>query len=301
MTVLYGLWLWLLPFFAFYLLYRRKTETSPVWNVRSVLLAVSVVLLVITLARPVIPQAPVDIERRGSDVVFAVDISRSMQAADIVPNRLEAARQLLASVVRDDDGDRFGVVAFTTNPIILSPLTRDDELLLHLFSGLDTSMVLTRGTHIGNALKLSRKLSRSKHPIVILMTDGGDELGYEQEAAWAREHGLIVNVVLLATAAGSTLSAGNGKLLRNEAGGIVVTTRNDAIRALADATGGVVVEAPDAAALLDAIRSQGSRDVVSKTKIVLYRELFYYPLALALLAAMLGMTDVISRLRRFRA
>jgi Ca-activated chloride channel family protein len=301
MTVLYPLWLWLLPFFALYLLYRRKTKTPPVWNLRSTLLAVSLVLLVIALARPVIPQAPVDIERRGSDVVFAVDISRSMQAADIAPNRLGAARQLLASVVQADDEDRFGVVAFTTNPIILSPLTRDDELLLHLFSGLDTSMVLTRGTHIGNALKLSRKLSRSQHPIVVLMTDGGDELGYSQEAAWAREHALIVNVVLLATAAGSTLSAGNGKLLRDEAGGIVVTTRNDAIRALADATGGVVIEGPDAAALLDAIRSQGSRDVLSKTKIVLYRELFYYPLALALLAAMLGMTDLVSRLRRFRA
>ncbi|MEJ2469108.1 MAG: VWA domain-containing protein, partial [Campylobacterales bacterium] len=127
MTVLYPLWFWLLPFFAFYLLYRRKTKTPPVWNARSILLALSGVFIVIALARPVIPQAPVDIERRGSDVIFAVDISRSMQAADIAPNRLEAARQLLASVVQADDEDRFGVVAFTTNPIILSPLTRDDE------------------------------------------------------------------------------------------------------------------------------------------------------------------------------
>lgn len=301
MTVLYGLWLWLLPFFSLYLLYRRKTGTPPRWNARSVLLAVSIVCIVAALARPVIPQEPVDIERRGSDVVFAVDVSRSMQASDIAPNRLEAAKRLLASVVRSDEEERFGVVAFTTNPIILSPLTRDDELLLHLFSGIDTSMILTHGTQIGSALKLSRKLSRSQHPIVVLMTDGGDEQNYAREASWARENGLIVNVVLLATAAGSTLGAGDGKLLRDEAGGIVVTARNGAITALADATGGVVVDGPDAQALLEAIRAQAQKEVVSKTKIVLYRELFYYPLTLALLTAMLGMTDLISRIRRRRA
>lgn len=301
MTLIYPLWLWLLPFFAFYLFYRRNKEAPPVWNVRSLLLAVSIVFIVTALARPVLPQEPVDIERRGSDVIFAVDISRSMQAADIAPSRLEAAKQLLASVVRSDDDNRFGVLAFTTNPIILSPLTRDDELLLHLFSGLDTSMVLTRGTHVGNALKLARKLSRSEHPIIVLLTDGGDELGYAKEAAWARENGLIVNVVMLATASGSTLSEKGGKLLRDEEGGIVVTARNDAIDALADATGGNVIDGPDAGALKDAIRRQSDKEIISKTKVVLYRELFYYPLVLALLAAMLGMTDVISRIRGSRA
>ena len=63
-------------------------------------------------------------------------------------------------------------IAFTTNPIILSPLTRDDELLLHLFEGLDPSLVMTRGTNVFEALKLSRKLSRAEHPVVVMLTDG---------------------------------------------------------------------------------------------------------------------------------
>ena len=87
-------------------------------------------------------------------------------------------------------------------------------------------------------------------------------------------------------------------MLRDAAGGIVVTSRNDAARLLAEHTGGEVIEGPDADAVLSAIASQSERDIVGKTKIVLYREFFYWPLALALLLAMLGMTDVAQRLRK---
>ena len=301
MTLLAPAWLWLLPAAALYLLYLRRSGVQVTWTPRTAALAAAAVLAVAALSRPALPRKPVDIERQGSDVIFAVDISRSMQADDIRPSRLEGAKRLLESVVTANERDRFGVVAFTTNSIILSPLTRDDELLLHLFSGLDTSMVLSKGTDIAEALKLSRKLSHSEHPVVILLTDGGDALGYQTEAAWAKAHGLTVNVVMLATASGSTLREKDGKLLRDEEGSIVVSARNDAVDVLAEATGGTVIEGPDAAALSDTIARQGQKEVLSKTKVVLYRELFYYPLALALLAAMLGMTDFAARLGRRHA
>ncbi|WP_345971244.1 VWA domain-containing protein [Sulfurimonas sp. HSL1-6] len=301
MTLLTPLWFWTLLFLALYFVYLRQRGRGVVWNLRSVLLMTAIGLGIVALARPVSLQEPVSIEQRGSDVIFAVDISHSMQAADIAPSRLAAAKSLLSSVVEADDANRFGVLAFTTNPVILSPLTRDDELLLHLFAGLDTSMVMTRGTEIGGALKLARKLSRSEHPIVVLLTDGGDSLGYSQEAAQARAAGLIVNVVMLATPSGGTLKAEDGKLLRDEEGGIVVTARNSAIGAIADATGGVVIDGADAGALAAAIKAQGMQDVREKRKIILYREYFYYPLALALLLAMLGMTDLLSRLGGRRA
>jgi len=300
MTWLAPGWFWLPLFFGFYLLYRRAQARPTLWNIRSSALAAAAGFAVLALARPALPQSPVDVERPGSDVIFAVDISRSMQAGDIVPSRLEAARALLAATVQSDERNRFGVIAFTTNPIILSPLTRDDELLLHLFAGLDTSMVMTRGTSIGRALRLARKLSKASRPIVVLLTDGGDETAYDKEAAWARDNGLVVDVVMLATASGSTLDAEDGKLLRDEEGGIVVTARNDAVKVLADATGGSVIEGADAGALSDAIARRGGSDDLAKTKIILYRELFVYPLAAALLAAMLGMTDLIARVRRRR-
>lgn len=291
-------WFWGIPFIGLYLVYLHKNRALGAWSFRTMPLGGAAVLMMTSLARPVLPHAPVEIERRGSDVIFAVDISRSMQADDIAPSRLAAARQLLQTTVRSDERNRFGVIAFTTNPIILSPLTRDDELLLHLFEGLDTSMVITKGTSFDGALRLARKLSKAPHPVVVLLTDGGDEAEYTKEAAWAREAGLIVDVVMLATDAGSTLRESGGGLLRDAEGGIVVTARNDAAEVLASGTGGRMIEGADAAAVSNAIADQLKETNTLKGKIVFYQELFYYPLAVALLLAMLGMTDITARLRR---
>ena len=297
MMLLSPVWLWVLVFAFIYLLYRRQRGEAVLRGAKSIVLAGAFIFSVFSLCRPALPQEPVDTERAGSDVIFAVDLSRSMQATDVAPSRLEAAKTVLAQTVRADNEERFGVIAFTTNPIILSPLTRDDELLLHLFEGLDPALVITRGTNVFEALKLSRKLSHAEHPIVVLLTDGGDELGYEQEAAWAKAHGLVVDVVMLATASGSTLKAENGKLLRDEGGGIVVTARNGAIGRLSEATGGTVIDGADAEALRTAIARQRDKEDRTTTKIIRYRELFYYPLAAALLLAMLGMTDLLTRIR----
>lgn len=292
MMLLSPAWLWLLPLFSLYLYRLYRQAGAAVLRPKSLLLATAVLLGIVALSRPALPQKPVQIERQGSDIIFAVDISRSMQATDIAPSRLEAAKTLLGRVVSADDTNRFGVLAFTTNPLILSPLTRDDELLLHLFSGLDTSMVMTKGTQIDGVLGLAKKLSRSEHPIVILLTDGGDATAYDRVAAQARSDGLIVDVVMLATAAGGTLETDEGKLLRDEQGGIVVTARNDAIAVLAEATGGSAIDGPDVAALQKAIRAQAQEDIHDHFQVILYRELFYYPLGLALLLGLLGMTDM---------
>lgn len=300
MMLLFPQWLWLLAFMAIYLVYLRRRGSEIGFSLRAPWLLGATFFVIIALARPVLPHEPVDVEQQGSDVIFAVDLSRSMQATDIAPSRLEAAKMLLAETVRLPSRHRFGVLAFTTNAIILSPLTMDDELLLHLFSGLDTSMVVTKGTELGGVLELARKLSRSPRPIVVLLTDGGDAADYAKEAAYARENGMIVNIVMLATSGGGTLKDAQGKMLRDEAGGIVVSSRNDAVSLIASQSGGRLIEGTGADAVLDAIESQSMQEVKSKTKIVVYRELFYYPLVVALLFAMLGMTDIVRRIIRLK-
>ena len=299
MILLYPQWFWMIVFLLLYILYCRKRSITVSFSLRSVMLLLAVSFITVALSRPVLLKKPLDVELEGSDVIFAVDISRSMQATDIAPSRLEAARRVLEEVVTADGHNRFGVLAFTTNPIILSPLTRDDELLLHLFSALDTSLVITRGTRMEGALKLAGKMSRSPHPVVVLLSDGGDASDYSREAAWAKSNGMVVNVVMLATSGGAALSDGDGGMLRDEKGGIVVTARNDAIGVLAKLTGGAIIDGADASALLSAIERQSAHDVKNRSKVNVYHELFYYPLWLALLFAMLGMTDLNRRLRSY--
>jgi Ca-activated chloride channel family protein len=292
---LYPEWFWLLlPVAALLLFFRSRPGLQ---RPRSGWLLSALLMVIVALARPVLTQEPIEIEFSGSDVVIAVDLSYSMQAKDIEPNRLEAAKTLLAELVKSDTKNRFGVIGFTTNAIVLSPMTDDAQLLLHLFGGLDETLVMTKGTVMMPALKLARRMSKARQPIVVLLSDGGDEAGYAKEAAYAKENGLLVNVVMLASRFGSTLEDGRGEMLKDEAGNIVVSARNDAVEALSRATGGEFIDGADLFALQEAIAEQSQSEYKTKKKIMQHTELFYYFVIAALLLFMFSVTTLGKRIR----
>ncbi|MDO9207590.1 MAG: VWA domain-containing protein, partial [Sulfuricurvum sp.] len=288
MIFLSPLWLIFLLFIPLYItLAKRKSwrmDNSQKW------LIFSIVLIIVALARPVIPQKPLKIEQTGSDVILAIDLSYSMRGTDVAPSRLEAAKQLLIDTVRSHPNDRFGVIGFTTSAIVLSPLTKDTELLEHLFGSLDESQIITKGTTVMSALELSRKMSHAASPLVILLTDGGDETHYAKEAQFAADKNLRVTIVMLASHNGSTLPNEEGNALKDEKGHIVVSTRNDAISEIANATGGKVVEG--SVSLREVIDEERSEDFSGSSSVTDNQELFYFPLTLALIAFVLAMTTL---------
>ena len=291
MTFLAPFWLSALVIVALYVWKLKRSG----WSKQGWLLA-SIVLLIFSLARPVLPQKPVTAEEAGSDVIFAVDLSYSMRGTDIAPSRLEAAKKLLYDVVRSDQKDRFGVIGFTTSAIVLSPLTKDTELLEHLFSSLDESQIITKGTDVMSALELSRKMSHSARPIVILLTDGGDEASYEKEGSFVRDNNLALSVVMLATNNGSNLPTSEGSSLKDENGHIVVSARNDAIEEIVNK--GKVIRNTRAGEILSLIDSARENDFTGKTSVMRYQELFYIPLGLALIAFVAAFTTVGKKLSR---
>lgn len=296
MSILSAAWLLALGIIpAYFYAVRRfgfRADRSQKW------LLVSIFLVIVALARPVIEQKPVWSEQMGSDVIIAVDLSYSMRATDISPSRLSAAKTLLSDVVRSDSRDRFGVIGFTTSAIILSPLTKDTELLEHLFTSLDESQIITKGTTVMSALELARKMSHAAHPLVILLTDGGDESSYAKEADFVRENGLHLSVVMLGTAQGSTLAADEGTL-KDEKGHIVVSSRNDAIGEIVDAGEGKMIEGADTGAVQDLINQSRHEDFQGKSTVMKYQELFYFPLVLALMAFILSMTNVGAKISKW--
>jgi len=287
-------WLLLLPAAALLRRWRKGNSLKG----RDVWLLLALLLVAAAIARPVVEREPVEIETAQSDVIVAVDLSQSMQASDLAPSRLEAAKSLLAEVVRSNPDVRFGVIGFTTNAIILSPLTADSELLLHLFGALDESMVMTRGTRLEGVLQLARKMSHAKRPKLFILTDGGDELSYPDEAVFARTSGLQVNIVMLATRSGSTLGDAAGGLLKDAKGQIVVSSRNDAVTQISEASGGEVIEGPDAARVSKVIAAQAETDARNKTRVLLYHEYFYFCIVGAMVAFMIGITGLHARLAR---
>lgn len=291
MTFLSPLWLSGLVGIVFYLWMVRRSG----WNVQGWLI-LSVVFLILSLARPVVSQKPISVEEAGSDVILAVDLSYSMRGTDLAPSRLEVAKKILHEVVHTDQRDRFGVIGFTTSAIVLSPLTKDTELLEHLFGSLDESQIITKGTDVMSALELARKMSHSRTPTVILLTDGGDGASYAKEADFVRENNLAVSVVILASNDGSTLPSADGSSLKDEAGHIVVSSRNDAIEEIVHE--GKMIRNASAGAVLSLIDDLHHNDFAGKVSVMRYQELFYIPLVLALITFIAAFTSIGKKLSR---
>ncbi len=289
MSLLNPEFLWFL--FPLLFLFKRAEKTP-----QSIWLLLSLSFLLIALARPVAALKSLEVDEAGSDVIIALDLSYSMQGSDIKPTRLERAKEILKKLVQSNDKDRFGILAYTTNAIVLSPLTRDDELLLHLFEGLDENLIITKGTNVHSALKLAKKMSKSPHLKVVLLTDGGDNLGYEEEAVFAKENKMQVNIMMLATAIGSTLTL-NGDLLKDEDGDIVLSSANRAIETISQRSEGMYINSFDSSDLIDVLNDQREEDFKTKSRSERYEEYFYLFIVLALLSFIIAYTSLKNRLK----
>ena len=286
MSLLYPEYFWLLVLLipVFILKNYKEISVVPFGYI------ITFILIVVALSRPVLEQEPIKSEQILSDVIIAVDLSYSMSATDIKPSRLGRAKEVLKELLKSDTHTRYAVIGFTTNAIVLSPLTEDSELLLHLYEGLNENLVMTKGSSIMPALELASKMSKSKTPSLVILSDGADEFSYEAEAEAARKRGLIVNTLMLATTFGSTLEDKNGELVKDEIGDIVVTRENDAIEVISNATGGVYTQNFDR--LLDALDSQKNKEFKTQTTVVQNMEFFYYVVVLAILVFLVSVTTL---------
>jgi Ca-activated chloride channel family protein len=272
---------WLFVILAFVLIYYKEK-----FSLSSFGYSLSIVFVILALMRPVIEQEPVELDEHYNDVVIAVDLSYSMQATDISPTRLEKAKEVLAQLIEQNPKTRFGVLGFTTNAIVLSPLTSDKELLLHLVNSLDTQQLMTKGSSLMPALQLARKLSSSERLSVVVLSDGADESEYDLEAKFAAQNNMQVNVLMLATKMGGTLHLEDGTLLKDELGDIVVSRENSAIKSIT--RDGVYTK--DIDEIDSALKSQKDALVKVRQKVVQNEELFYYFVGIAIVLLLITLT-----------
>jgi Ca-activated chloride channel family protein len=134
----------------------------------------------VALARPQTWRDAGSIELAGIDIMLVLDLSTSMEETDLVPDRLAAAKRVIADFIRRRRNDRIGLVVFGREAFTYCPLTTDYSTLLTLLSGVDHGLVDGRGTAIGNALgaalaRLRRSEATSK--VVVLLTDGDSNAG----------------------------------------------------------------------------------------------------------------------------
>ena len=264
------------------------------------LLLVAVASMFATLARPQWGFRWEEAKRRGVDVLFAVDTSKSMLTQDVKPDRIGRAKLAVTDLVNKLDGDRVGLIAFAGTAYLQAPLTLDYDAFGESLDALDTNTIPRGGTNIASAILEAQKalsLEGNNEKILILMTDGED-LDAEGIAAAgaAAKDGLKIFTVGIGTASGGLIpipSDNGGNEFVKDATGQVVTSHLDekTLKQIAQATGGIYE--PLGAQGLDTIYEQGiaplvKHDLASRMQRV-YIERYKWPLALALLCLALEM------------
>jgi Ca-activated chloride channel family protein len=178
-------------------------KLKPLLNVMRLLALSS---LIIAMARP----RTVDISNqtkttRGIDIVMAIDVSGSMLAKDLKPNRMEALKDVAAGFVNERPNDRIGLVLYASEAKTKTPVTSDKAVVLEAIKGIKYDTVLQDGTGIGMGLATAvnrLKDSKAKSKVIILMTDGVNNAGFiepETAADIAKQYGIKVYTIGIGT------------------------------------------------------------------------------------------------------
>jgi Ca-activated chloride channel family protein len=208
-----------------------------------------VILMTIVLAQPQFGTKMEEVKRKGIEVMIALDVSNSMMAQDILPNRLEKAKQVLAKLVDDMKNDKVGLIVFAGDAYTQLPITADYISAKMFLSTISPQLVPRQGTAIGSAIDLAiksfGKKSETKRAI-ILITDGEN---HEDDAIGAVKlavgEGINVHVIGMGKPEGAPIPIeGTMSFWKDKNGNVVVTKLNESMcRDIAEAGNGIYVRA----------------------------------------------------------
>ncbi|MCS6981330.1 MAG: VWA domain-containing protein [Flavobacteriales bacterium] len=205
---------------------------------------------------------------QAHDIIVALDVSKSMLAEDLKPNRLERAKLSLKNLIRRRKHDRFGIVVFAGSAAVQLPLTTDKAAADLLTDKISTESVATGGTHISAALERSLLAFGEPGPAnraLILISDGEDhEPGALEKARELAQNNIRIFTIGIGNSEGVPIPIyvnGQFKGYKTDADGRTVVTRlnEDLLRQLADIGGGIYVHGNDLSHALDQITAEIDR------------------------------------------
>ncbi len=263
---------------------------------KAALLLVALVLVSIALARLQFGTHLELLKREGIDIVIALDVSNSMLARDMKPNRLEKAIQEIRGIIDRLKGDRIGLVAFAGEAFIQCPLTLDYSAARFLLGAMDNTSVSTQGTALAEAIEMASKAfdqKEKKHKVLLLLTDGEDHEGGALEAAEeARKEGIKIYTVGIGNPEGEPIPildrTGKQVGFRKDQNGEVIVTKLDDItlQKISLATGGKFYHATAGEIELDRIFDEISameKKELEGTLVTRYDDRYQWPLLAAML------------------
>lgn len=232
-------------------------------TVKFSLLLLAFTLLCFAAARPQYGQREQTVKRQGIEAVIALDISNSMMAEDVVPNRLERAKQMLSKMIDRMVDDKVGLVVFAGEAFTQLPITCDYVSAKMFLSNIDPSLIKTQGTAIGDALSTSIRAFGAEQSeanrAIVLITDGENhEDDAVAVATRAKEAGIKILVVGIGKPEGAPIPIpGTNDFRKDRQGNVVVSRLNeDMCREIAKAGNGIYVRCDNTNTAMRAIEKE---------------------------------------------
>lgn len=239
----------------------NASKVRPV--VKFSILMVAFVLIVVALARPQFGSKLQTVKHQGVEAMVVLDVSNSMLAEDVQPNRLERAKLMLSKLIDQMTDDKIGLIVFAGDAYVQLPITADAVSAKMFLSSIQTNLVPRQGTAIGTAIDLALRSFGPNETeagrTIIVITDGenheDDAVG---AAKLAQQHGVTVHVVGLGTPSGAPIPVGGTMSFRKDrSGNVVVTKLNENMcRQIAAAGSGIYVRADNSNVALKALTQQ---------------------------------------------
>ena len=162
-------------------------DVSKVRNeVKFWLMSAAIALLAVMLARPQMGTKISQEQRRGIEVILALDISNSMKAEDVAPSRLDKSKMLIENLVDNFTNDKVGLVVFAGDAFVQLPITSDYVSAKMFLQNIEPTLIAVQGTNLGEAIELSSRSFTKQDKVgraIIVITDGEDHEGRAVEAA----------------------------------------------------------------------------------------------------------------------
>jgi Ca-activated chloride channel homolog len=261
---------------------------------RMSLLLLAAASIIVALANPKVGTRFEEVTRSGIDIIVAVDVSNSMRAEDIQPNRIKAAKKELQNLINNLKGDRIGIVVFAGDGYTQLPLTSDYNAALMLTDVITTGIAPKPGTAIGSAIKLARESfekEEGKYKALVIITDGENHEDDPVEAAReAAEEGIVIHTIGMGSLEGAPIPASdnpNAGYKRDNSGEMVLSRLDaETLQSIASAAGGTFTQAvsgrDNLATVFEQIERMEKKEFGTR-QFTDFEDRFQFPLALGLL------------------
>jgi len=247
-------------------LVKKLSPESSVFKpfLKLIVMLLALVGIILGLVNPKIGTKMETVKREGIDIVFAMDVSKSMLSEDIAPNRLEKSKQIVSQIINQLGSDRIGIVAYAASAFPVLPITSDYSVAKMFLQSMNTDIVSSQGTSLDEAIKLSATYFDDKSKtskLVILISDGEDHSeGAEAAAEEANKMGMKIITIGVGTEKGGTIPLRvNGvvqNFQRDNNNEVVITKLNVAgLQAIAKATKGGYVDGNNTKEVLDYVKN----------------------------------------------